>query len=161
MQESTLCSLIEAAPIIRALWEKRLRGRPIRSPMANPDCLIYLMEGTLNELFTRMRDEKNDSIAAGETIYHDNNIDAICDCGSNPLLGYFGSAREAVLTWARVMRPSTPEFSVEERKIRLHELLYALEAIAKREIKSFCSVCRRHSLNKPLAEEKNLSALPD
>ena len=155
MQESIVSSLLGARQNLRTIWEKQLRSEPIRSPMANPDSLIYLMEWTLNELFARLRDEANGPVVPEGLISRDDSIAAICDCGGNPFLTYFGSARKAVLAWAGSTHSPISDLSGDEKRRCVQELLSALEVVARREIESFCSVCQYQRMDKPLIAEKS------
>jgi hypothetical protein len=129
--------------------------------MANPDSLIYLMEWTLNELFARLRNEATDPVASEGRISRDDRVAAICDCGGNPFLSYFGSVRKAVLTWAGSTHSPIANLSGEERSRCVDEILSALEVIAKREIESFCSVCQYRRIDKSLAAGKSSLYPPD
>ena len=154
MQESIVSSLLGARQNLRTIWEKQLWSEPIRSPIANPDALIYLMEWTLNEFFARLRNETNLPVALTETVSPSIDIEALCSCGGNPFLSYFGSAHKAVISWTESTRSPLAGLSDEERGRCVRELLWGLETVARREIESFCSVCRYQNMNRPLDRGK-------
>src|SRR4051812_25982577 len=99
MQESILFALVDTRQNLRAMWEKQLRSEPVRSPMANPDSLVYLMEWTLSEFFAELRNGSDGPHAEAVPVEGPGNYEAICGCKGNPFLNYFGSARKALIAW--------------------------------------------------------------
>ncbi|MCF3650336.1 hypothetical protein [Synoicihabitans lomoniglobus] len=133
-------ALLNNRPTLLRRWETLLRAERVQTPMAHPDTLVHLMDWTLDQLFAeiqhpklRRHHPKSEGLSGPGQL---------CVCGQNPLLTYFSTAEQAMIETLLVERANTNRLSAVERDVSLSELKSALHAIARREIDSFCAVCR-------------------
>lgn len=100
------------------------------TPLGRPDTLVYLMDATLSELETALAREP---AANGLRRYPPvvGSVHAYCPCGLNPLLKYYGTGELALRAGAGA-----------ELGDELELVLRIFRTLARREIESFCAVCR-------------------
>lgn len=151
MHDHLLQTLQGLRPTILERWEALLRAEPVTSPLANPDSLVYLMDWTLDRFLTALRGplsrrrihERGSNKPAA---YIEES--QLCACKMNPLLAYFATAEQALV------QALLPTLQPRERESVLSAVRLAMQAVAKREIDTFCAVCQRrhdepsHSANR-------------
>ncbi|MFT3782109.1 MAG: hypothetical protein QM790_08840 [Nibricoccus sp.] len=139
MHDSLLRNLQELRPTILERWETLLRAEPVTSPLANPDSLVYMMNWTLDRFFTALRGplarRRLSERGSNKPAYIEEK--ALCACKMNPLLAYFATAEQALVQVA------LPLLQPRERESILSAVRLAMQAVAKREIDTFCAVCQR------------------
>ena len=128
---------------IRARWESLLRAEPVTTPLALPDALVYLMEGTLNEILTALEHPTAESVPV-----HGHEPSSGC-CGQNPFLCYFAAGEQAILEGLVLAQAASTPLDPDERDSSLAELEGVLEHISRREIEAFCGVCQFRHLALP------------
>ena len=102
--------------------------------MANPDTLVYLMDETLAQLESLVRARPTPRwLKLRRT--HLEPLRALCPCGLNPLLAYFGTGAEAL----NMVLADAADLTKEE-KLRLYE---AWHFLAQGEIEALCEGCHR------------------
>jgi hypothetical protein len=144
MHESTLDALQQMRPSLRKRWEVLLRAEPVRSPLAAPESLVFLMDWTLNALFNALRSanaRRRSKIRAGT-----DEIDVLacaCECGLNPLLAYFMTAEKTLVEALFLADSPLPPMTAGERQACVTEIQLALHAIGRREIETFCALCQK------------------
>jgi len=134
-------------PSIRREWEALLRAEPVATPLGNPDVLAHLINRTLNVVFGSLGSAALRHRCAQPSSYAA--IRALCVCGRNPLLAYFLAGERALqealfAAWAeaRDLPPEARDRAVSELHVVLHD-------IARREVESFCSLCRQREAALP------------
>jgi len=139
MHDRMLSTLQGMRPTILERWEILLRAEPVTSPLANPDSLVYLMSWTLDRFFTALRGplSRRRLSSRGSNKSSINEGHDICACKMNPLLAYFATAERALI------QAVLPILQPRERESVLSAIRLALQAVAKREIDTFCAVCQR------------------
>jgi hypothetical protein len=139
MHDNLQRTLHELRPTILERWEALLRAEPVTSPLANPDSLVYLMAWTLDRFVEILRGP----IGRKRISEHGSNKPAyietreLCACKMNPLLAYFATAEQALI------QTVLPTLQPREREAVLPTVRLAMQAVAKREIDTFCAVCQR------------------
>lgn len=100
------------------------------TPLGRPDTLVYLMDATLSQLEVMLTREQNTN---GLRRYPPvvGSVHAYCPCGLNPLLKYYGTGELALRAGAGT-----------ELGDELEIVLRIFRNLARREIESFCAVCR-------------------
>lgn len=158
MTEDLLFCLRELRPALRERWVTLLRSAPAVSPLAHPDALIHMMDWTLDVFFqnlnTRLERNLAAVFAAAPNVSKDAGVcaggGAPCACGKNPFVVYFAAAECALLETA------LPLFGTSERIPQLGEIRSAMQIIANKEIRKFCTICRldrqRHAQTEPAPE---------
>jgi hypothetical protein len=142
MHDTLLRTLQGLRPTILERWEVLLRAEPVTSPLANPDALVYLMDWTLDRFFQALRGplSRRRITDRGSNKSSPDDERELCACRMNPLLAYFATAEVAL------MQAVLPTLQPRERESVLPAIRLALQAVAKREIDTFCAVCqRRHA----------------
>lgn len=143
MHESFLHALQTQRSNLRERWEELLRAERVSSPLAQPDFLVYLMDWTLDSLFSELkqpqyRRHRNRSPHDGPRQQ--------CVCGLNPLLGYFATGEQAIIEVLFVSDTTLLLLGPTERSSSLVDLKNALNEVARREIDSFCAVCQSKTI---------------
>lgn len=150
MHDSFLHALLAQRSSLRQRWEELLRAERVTSPLAHPDSLVYLMDWTLDSLFSELKQPQyrrhHDRSWQGNPRQH-------CVCGLNPLLGYFATGEQAIIEVLFESEPSLASLGPTERGSSLFDLKTALNEVARREIDSFCAVCQSKARsNQPWAK---------
>jgi len=139
MHDNMLRNLQALRPTILERWESLLRSEPVTSPLANPDSLVYLMDWTLDRFFAVLRGplarRRIAERGSNKPAYIEER--ALCACKMNPLLAYFTTAEQALV------QAILPSLQPRERESVLSSVRLAMQAVAKREIDTFCAVCQR------------------
>lgn len=144
MHESILDAFREMRPILRKRWEFLLRAEPVRSPLATPEALVYLMDWTLDQLYHALRGANNARRRSKRRTGEMNDVHfGGCECGLNPLLPYFASGERAVVDGLLLPHSPLPPMTPGERDACAMEVRLAMQAIARREIETFCAMCQR------------------
>lgn len=139
MHDNLLRTLQGLRPTILERWEVLLRAEPITSPLANPDSLVYLMNWTLDRFLAVLRGplarRRISERGSNKLAYIEES--KLCACKMNPLLAYFATAEQALV------QTLLPTLEPREREGVLSSVRLAMQAVAKREIDTFCAVCQR------------------
>lgn len=145
MHDNLLRTLQSLRPTILERWEALLRAEPVTSPLANPDSLVYLMTWTLDRFCATLRGP----VARRRMAERGSNKPAyieeskLCACKMNPLLAYFSTGEQALV------QALLPTLEPRERENVLSSVRLAMQAVAKREIDTFCAVCQRRHDEQP------------
>ncbi len=118
--------------MIKSDWESLLRAEPTRSPLGQPDTLVFLMDETLTRLCEGLRDQSEPSWKTPHQ-QHLRLSPFSCSCDLNPLLTYFATGELAVRS---ALLGKTNERELEE-------VLLIFHALAQQEINTMCSICRQ------------------
>ena len=120
---------------IRYRWEVLLRIERVVSPLGDPDTLVYLIDFTLNQILQALREGASRPVPQ----------DALrsCDCHHNPFLGYFRAGRQALMEGLILAQARLAPLDAASRDGSLAQLRDTVEALAHREITTFCSLCER------------------
>jgi hypothetical protein len=129
VRQRILCLLSSRRPDLKHKWEERLRAQPIRTAMAEPAILGYLMDETLDQLAAQLNRQPP---AKSKRI---RDFENRCRCGLNPLLAYFGTGEEILL------ESLVQEAPVEEPLRGF--FLGQWRLLAQREIDALCGSCLR------------------
>lgn len=139
MHDTMLRTLQSLRPTILERWETLLRAEPVTSPLANPDSLVFLMDWTLDRFFTALRGplsrRRISDRGSNKPAYIEE--ESLCACKMNPLLAYFATGEQALI------QAALPLLQPREREATLSALRLAMQAVARREIDTFCAVCQR------------------
>lgn len=141
-------------PQLRGRWEDFLRIEKINSPLANPDALVFLIDWTLDEVFTALDNRPTISRCDAEGA----RARVGCPCGRNPFLAYFAAGEQALTEAMVLAQAATPALDPTERDAAFAALSVAVREISRREIESFCAICQYrpaalgdHPLEQPAA----------
>jgi hypothetical protein len=121
---------------IRRRWEALLRDEPVTSALADPDILVRLFETTLGELFATLKAHRRSSPVSSSDAYA--RVRTGCACGRNPLVTYFLTGERALLE----VQASLDAAEFPPSATALTELHCAIRRIARREVDTFCGLCR-------------------
>jgi hypothetical protein len=156
MEEHLLERLRARRPSIRREWETLLRTEPVATPLGNPDTLAHLIDRTLDEVFTALAAPAARHGSARPCSFA--TIRAACPCGRNPLLAYFLVGERALLETLILAQAEARDLSATERDLGVTELHLVLRGIARREVRSFCSLCQHRKAPLEAPEGAALSA---
>lgn len=151
MQEQLVSALRLQRPHIRARWEALLRAQPRHAPLGPPEAMVHLLDWTLDELLATLANPLSLHVTGRPR----SAVVAppVCECGRNPLLGYFETGEQAIReVWEVAQSAYLPLDSAQ----RLHgwDLIQeAFRHIAFREIEAFCGVCQYRDAAPPAEEE--------
>ena len=134
MQEGVVHALRDQRAQIHVRWETLLRTERVTSPMANPDTLVYLIDSTLDELFS--------ALPTLDSTRRHHRGSTECPCGRNPLLAYFHAGEQVILEALVLIQAVTPNLIPADRDAAVAELQGLIRLLANREIKAFCAVCQ-------------------
>ena len=140
MQDSLVRSLRAQRPEIRTRWEALLRIERANTPLANPDALVFMLDWTLDEMFTAFANPHARRRAA--RLADGTGAKAHCPCGRNPLLTYFAAGEQALDEALVLAQADLPALDPVERDAAFADLTLVVREISKREIESFCAVCQ-------------------
>ncbi len=132
---------------IRTRWEALLRVERVHTPLAHPDTLIHLIDGTIDEVLKRLVQRLGQKGVSRPASY-----DAIrhsCVCGRNPLLAYFRAGEQALLEAVVLAQSETPCIDPAERSLAVAETFFVIRRLAQSEIESFCAVCQYRQTTAP------------
>jgi hypothetical protein len=150
MQEELVRALRTRRTETRARWEALLRIERVNTPLANPDALVFMIDWTLDELFSALlrpqawrRGQHPEMIASR----------AECPCGRNPLLAYFAAGEQALEEALILEQASLPALNPADRDAAFNALKSSIREIARREIEAFCAVCQYRCETQPYVAE--------
>lgn len=132
MQGDTLHALSRRRAQIRDRWESFLRIEPVASPLANPDTLVFGIDGALKEIFAHLRKGVDEPPGSPRE----------CACGRNPLHAFFVAGEQALLESLVLAQAEYPGLSPETRDRDFAELRHAIRHVAHREMDTFASLCQ-------------------
>ncbi len=125
---------------IKQTWERKLRGEPVTSPLANPDTLVLLMDRTLEDLAAAL--SLRCRASAGEPTPPSRAQRSGCLCGLNPLLAYFRVAAGVLPSVMASTGEGVAELGATEYAGCIQEMLSELHNLAADEIRAFCATCQ-------------------
>lgn len=130
MTPATLQSLVALCPAIKKEWTVLLRGEPMLTPLGRPDTLVFLMDATLAQLFSGIKEDSDKKwLRSCRPVVAP--IQRYCACGLNPLLNYFTTGELALRATAQKLL-----------KDEIEDVLLMFRALAQQEIESLCRVCQ-------------------
>ncbi len=141
MKKAFLEALDAHRPEIRRKWELLLRAAPPTTPLGNPDTLVYLMDQTIEQLFSLYRSKS----AHTWLTRHPPATRALgngCHCRLNPLINYFIAGQAAVAFVAQAVPRSKHHLEDVAATECVDELMTTFRFLAHREIHAFCEVCQ-------------------
>jgi hypothetical protein len=139
VQNNLLQALRDRRKLIRKRWDALLRIERISTPLAHPDMLVRLIDGTLDEVFAVLRGRPGRDLrtrAVFLAALHDQ-----CRCGRNPFLSYFVAGEQALLETLILIQAAEPRMYLRPRETAVAELHLVVRRIARREVDSFCALC--------------------
>jgi hypothetical protein len=150
MIDGVKASLIQALSSrrreIRQRWDMLLRLERTETPLANPDVLVHMIDWTLDKIFDELRARK--ACTCGEPTSSVAALRAGCQCGKNPFLGHFLAGEQAVLEALVLTQSGDATIDPAHRGNAVAELYLAINAIARGEIESLCSLCKNRLRSK-------------
>lgn len=135
MQESLLRRMRAQRTQIRSRWEALLRVEKLKTPLANPDTLVYLFDQTLDEIFAALRHPPAATPA----------IPLARGCEKNPLVTYFAAGEQALLEALVHAQAEVKGLTPEHRDNDFAELKQVMHTLAQKEISTLDEVCQPHS----------------
>ncbi len=135
MQESLLRRMRAQRTQIRSRWEALLRVEKLKTPLANPDTLVYLFDQTLDEIFAALRHPPSPIPA----------IPLARGCEKNPLVTYFAAGEQALLEALVHAQAEVKGLTPEHRDADFAELKQVMHTLAQKEISTLDEVCQPHS----------------
>ena len=129
VEDRAVRTLERMRPAIKRRWAKLLRARPVPSPLAHPDVLVYLMDQTLDQLCSALRTrsfrswlKRNPVVIAP--------LQSRCTCHLNPLLTYYCLGEQALR--------ETGELALGNG---MSEVALFYHGLAQRELDALCGAC--------------------
>lgn len=138
IEPSLLYALRTRRPEIRARWEALLRIERINTPLANPDTLVHLFDWTLDEVYGAI--SMDGPVSLGPPVNGSLSTPR-CACGRNPYVAYFKAAKQALMEALVLSQSGMSLLNPIERDSAADEMRAAIDALANREIASFCALC--------------------
>ena len=126
MEDSDILQIEAHRSALKREWEALLRTEPTLSPLGNPDTLVYMMDETLDRLFSDLRQHA----PVPDQQSQRSPLQRRCSCGLNPLLNYYATGELAVHA------ASSKHFGAATE-----EMVAVFHHLAEREIDMLCSVC--------------------
>lgn len=137
MRDEVWRALIAERGAIQARWEALLRNRGATSPLGNPDALVFMMDWTLEEFFTRLHEA---TVRRSGDHLSDH---AECPCGMNPLLHYFDTGEIALTEALHRVHEKLRGISAVDQGEGMQALCTVFRKMRRREIETLCAVCQR------------------
>ena len=144
MQKGWIAALIRNRGKIRLKWETLLRIEEADSPISDPEYLVHLIDWTLDEIFAQLRNQKP-SHPNDRSPFTLAELQPNCRCGHNPLLKLFIAGEQALLEALILLQAEAPHYDPLHRSTAVTELYLAINIVAKREVGTLCSMCKRPS----------------
>jgi hypothetical protein len=135
MHSVIIAALRNDVPAIRQRWEALLRLEPTSNPLANPDNLVFLIAGTVDEIIRLCSEPATGARNAGERLL----TRTPCVCGNNPYLPFYQAGEQAILEALITVQAQLMEFA--NRYDDLGHLCAAFRTLADRDIDAFCEAC--------------------
>ena len=140
MQDEFVRALTARRRDIHARWEVLLRIERVNTPLANPDALVFMIDWTLDEVFSALRHAPARRRGASGAEARPE-----CPCGRNPLLVYFSAGCQALEEALVLVQAEASGLDPDERDNGFAALKLVMREISRREIESFCSICQYRS----------------
>jgi hypothetical protein len=131
---------------IKRKWEIFLRAAPATTPLGNPDTLVFLMDQSLQQLFSLFR-SKSAHCWLSRRQPAPRVAGATCHCRLNPLINYFIAGQAAVAFVAQTVPRSQHHLDDLTANSCVDELLLTFRFLSHREVRSFCEICRYSPAN--------------
>lgn len=122
---------------IHARWEALLHQQDSKTPLGNPDCLVFMIDWSLNEIFALLRE-----MPTRRLLSHAQD-EPECPCGMNPLLAYYRTAELALVEALERVHAAMPMLSEPDKTANMQLLRAVVAKVRCREVETFCAVCQR------------------
>jgi hypothetical protein len=116
---------------IKARWTRLLQIEPPNTALGHPDTLVYLIDGTFDAVLASVHAIPPGELPASK-----------CDCGRNPFLAYFSSARQSLFEALVLAHWHEGALDRAERERDVLVLHYALCQVIGNYAQSFSLICR-------------------
>jgi len=143
---------------IKRKWELLLRAAPATTPLGNPDALVYLMDESLDQLFTLFHGRTSHPCSRAHLAAKGLGTD--CHCRLNPLINYFISGQTALGFAAQEIPRSELRLDDVTTTACIDELIVVFRLLAHREIRAFCEICQYSPMNARAAGIDGKSVCP-
>ena len=148
---------------IRRTWEILLRAAPATTPLGLPDTLVFLMDESLEQLFSLFRSRSTHQWLTRHPPAA-RSVGISCHCRLNPLINYFIAGQAALAFVAQTVPRSQHHLDDPEATGCVDELLLTFRFLAHREMHAFCEVCQHAPANArfgaPGTRTKHVCPLP-
>ena len=141
MKQGYLEALDGHSAEIKRKWEILLRAAPATTPLGHPDSLVFLMDESLQQLFALFRNKSSHQWLSRRTPSA-RPLGMTCHCRMNPFINYFIAGQAALAFVAQTVPRSEHHLDDLAFTSCVDELLLNFGALADREIRAFCDVCR-------------------
>jgi hypothetical protein len=134
MEESLVQLLRTKCAGIRSRWSDLLRAERALSPLAHPDTLAFLLDETLENIFTGLSSavgQKNPAPAWPR-----------CACGLNPYLRFYVAGELALLEALVLIQADIHVRDANARDRAVLELYAVVRRFACNDVELFCSLCQ-------------------
>ena len=131
---------------IKRKWEMLLRAAPTTTPLGNPDTLVFLMDESLQQLFSLFRSRSSHEWLSRHPPAT-RTTGPNCHCRLNPLINYFIAGEAALAFAAQTVPRSQHHLDDLAATACIDELLLTFRFLAHREIHAFCEVCQYSPVN--------------
>ncbi|MGH7997608.1 MAG: hypothetical protein ACREFX_14770 [Opitutaceae bacterium] len=139
MDASLLQELRDRRSSIRKVWLTLLRAGPVATPIGHLETLSHMIDRTLTEVFAELSRGAAASGAGPSHTYDE--IRRECSCGRSPLLEYFLAGERAILEALVQVQAARARSDGAGNRTEVAELYLTLRGIARREVRTFCSIC--------------------
>lgn len=130
VRQRILCLLENRKTDLKNEWAQRLRVEPVRTPLADPAILGYLMDETIAQLTALLTRRPPRAKREGGGVFEDR-----CRCGLNPLLVYFATGEAAL---SAILETEAPL----DEPLRMF-VSGQWRVLAQRELDALCGACVR------------------
>jgi hypothetical protein len=134
MEESLVQPLQARRAEIRSRWSDLLHVERALSPLAHPDTLAFLLDETLENIFTGLSSavgQKNPAPAWPR-----------CACGLNPYLRFYVAGELALLEALVLIQAEIHMRDANARDRAVLELYAVVRRFACNDVELFCSLCQ-------------------
>jgi hypothetical protein len=139
MEESLVQPLQARRAEIRSRWNDLLHVERALSPLAHPDTLVYLLDETLEKIFSGLS-------SAGKKMHPAPLAPAPawphCDCGRNPFLRFYVAGEHAILEALVIIQAEIHMRDANARDRAVLELYAVVRRLARHDVELFCSLCQ-------------------
>lgn len=119
---------------VHPCWQTLLRAEPVSGPLANPEALQYYIPEAWNEILNAAAKPHSPiSLRTARAQL------PACKCGHNPYRTFFLTAEQAVTEAAVLVQAA--QAPAERAPADLAELIFAVRALARTNIDTFCGAC--------------------
>ncbi len=123
-------------------WEELLRAHPYRSPLANPDILVFKIPETCDEVFEQLQMFP----VLLPVRKHRQGIEFACSCGLTPMLDYYQLGKEAMREAILRALRTVPDLSMAQSRDSRGAMEQVMDKLQAREIALLCSMCQLRSV---------------